>query len=350
MTAKFDPDNMPEWLSGLWPQALYQPLVLAGINDDDCAVIHWAHHKLLILTVDYLNASPIAVQLGIGTQEDLGRLVVASSISDLCGTGAKPEAMLMALTMERTASEEDFKTLMRGVQAETAKYNIPVIGGDTKLGASRAMLSVAIGSANSESNLFFKNAAEPGDLLWCSGPLGSCNAAAIGIARMDMSEPWREWAKRAILKPEPPVEKSARVASACMGKGGIDISDGLGADVHRLCSASGVGLTLFPERIPVAPEAADLAEKLHFEPWMFAFGGGGDFQFLVTTAPSHASEMNEFGFYQIGSLNSEKALTMIIGQESFPVPISGHRDAHELSFTDEIHELLKKALILRRGK
>jgi len=136
MPKLLDPDEMPGWLASLWPSANRAPFIIAGVNDDDCSVLKW-DDQLLVITTDYLNARPIAAQLGIGTPADIGRLVVGANLSDLCGSGAEPRALLVAAMMEDGATEEEFKNLMGGVREEAARWGLAVIGGDTKLGPGR---------------------------------------------------------------------------------------------------------------------------------------------------------------------------------------------------------------------
>src|SRR5687768_11989743 len=92
-----DPDEMPARLATLFTSENGGIDVLAGVGMDDCAVLRWGN-ELLVLSTDYLNARPIALELGVGTLWDLGRLVVAANLSDLCGSGAQPVALLIAVT------------------------------------------------------------------------------------------------------------------------------------------------------------------------------------------------------------------------------------------------------------
>jgi thiamine-monophosphate kinase len=130
-----DPDEAPIWLAKLWNTSLSED-VIAGVDEDDCAVLFFSD-SVLVATTDFLNASPIALQLGLGDLYDLGRLLVAANLSDLCGTGAKPRALLTAITMERGSSQEDFQRLALGIDEEARRWKVPVVGGDTKLGAPR---------------------------------------------------------------------------------------------------------------------------------------------------------------------------------------------------------------------
>ncbi|MDO8722132.1 MAG: AIR synthase related protein [Syntrophales bacterium] len=138
---------------------------MTAINDDDCAVMRRGS-SLLVVTMDFVNSHPIVMELGIGSWDTLGRLVVAANLSDLCGTGAKPVAMLIGITMPYGSLTEQFKRIIHGIKQETQRHGIPVIGGDTKLGHSFAIVGVAMGSAGSSKNLFLRNGARPGDLLW----------------------------------------------------------------------------------------------------------------------------------------------------------------------------------------
>lgn len=340
MSRILDPDDAHGWLAKLFSLPT-RDVVLAGVNDDDCAVMQW-DDSLLILTTDFLNASPIAVELGIGNFEDLGRLVVASSISDLCGSGADPRALLLGAMLEHGTAETVFQSLMTGAKDAAATWKVDVIGGDTKLGHSRALFCVGIGSAKSRANLFLKNAAKPGDLLWCSGPLGSCAAATLGLSKHKVGERWAAWAKNAILHPEVPLPKSRNLSIRELGHGGIDISDGLGSDIHKLCRASNTGVVIDASRIPVDAHVAEFAAIAGIEPWSFAFGSGGDGQFLVTTEPSVHDEVATLGMHLIGRLTDELKMDLRIGARTVPVPSRGHRDVHGLSFTEEIATLLRQ--------
>jgi len=93
MSLKLNPDAVHSWLK----KQLKEPLrstIIAGCNDDDCAAIK-VKKGILIISTDFLHSNPIATQLGIGDEWDLGRLTVAANLSDLCGSGAKPRALLI---------------------------------------------------------------------------------------------------------------------------------------------------------------------------------------------------------------------------------------------------------------
>ena len=91
----------------------------------------------------------------------------------------------------------------------------------------------------------------------------------------------------------------------------IDISDGLGLDLDRLCRSSGVGVAL--ELVPVA-DGATLEDAL---------AGGEDYE-LVFTAPAAEEIAAEFAAaglvapIEIGQLVSEAEVRKIGGEDFTP--------------------------------
>ena len=332
---------MPPWIAGLWPKGRRPRKILAGVNDDDCAVVDW-DGRYLAATTDFLNANPIALELGIGTMWDLGRLVVASSLSDLCGSGALPIALLLGVTLPHDATEAEFKNLMRGVKFEADRHGVPVVGGDSKLGNSRALLSVAIGSAQSRRQLYLKNGARPGDVIWVSGNLGSVAAAVWGYGRTNLPRQWKAWARKVLLSPRLPLKVSRKISVSCLGHGGTDISDGFGADLFELCRSSAVGAVVDVEMIPTVPAVKRVARMADVPAWRFAFASGGDFQFIVTTGKAARGQMKRFGLCEIGEITRPRRLELRSSNgELFPFPTKGHRDHRRLTFAEEIDALIK---------
>ena len=330
---------MPNWLASLWPRRKFGGSLLTEINDDDCAVMRLGS-SLLVVTMDFINSHPIVMELGIGNWDTLGRLVVAANISDLCGTGAKPMAMLIGITMPYNSCTEHFKRIMSGILKETERHGIPVIGGDTKLGRSFAIVGVAMGSAVSSKNLFLKNGARPGDLVWTSGCLGSCAAAVVGLKEGVKDKKWGAWAKRVLSVPNVPIEKSLALSDSRLGHGGTDISDGLGVSIHNLCDQSDTGAVIYADQIPVATQVIRIAKKKGISPWAFSFASGGDFQFLATTSPRVEVKLREFGFHCIGRITKSKTRSIQIAHRGErALPSIGHRDSRQLAFYEEIMEL-----------
>jgi len=218
-----------------------------------------------------------------------------------------------------------------------------VIGGDTKLGRSFAIVGVAMGSAGSSKNLFLKNGAKPGDIVWVSGCLGSCAAAVVGLKEGVKDQKWCAWAKRILSVPNVPIEKSLALSGLKLGRGGTDISDGLGASIHNLCDQSNTGAVIYADQIPVATPVLRIAKEKGISPWAFSFACGGDFQFLATTSPRDEAKLRELGFRSIGWITKSRMRSIRIAHHGdHALPSIGHRDSRQITFYEEILRLARE--------
>ena len=334
-----DPDGVVSWLASAL-KVQDRKDVLAGVADDDCGVIETGR-SIAVLSADFLNATPIAEQLGLCSERGLGRIAVAATLSDLLGSGALPRALLVAITAPHGYPERSFRELMLGTRYEARRWNVPIIGGDTKLGSMRAILTCGIGTVNSKRELFLANHAKPGDIIFSSGYLGTC-AAATCAASHTASVP--RWAKRAITVPDLPFVKSRALAKLRCAHAGIDVSDGLAADLSTLCKASRVGAVLDVDKIPIHPRVREIAIRENVTPWAFSLASGGDFQFIVTAPQRACSKVESLGFKRIGTITKEHDLWLRDESNHIrrKLPRVGHKDRRGQEFVDEIRRIVQE--------
>ena len=69
----------------------------------------------------------------------------------------------------------------------------------------------------------------------------------------------------------------------------IDISDGLAADLAKLCTESRCGATLRGDAIPISDDARMMADNL--SPLDHALGDGEDFELLFAVSPEHGAHL-----------------------------------------------------------
>lgn len=301
--------------------------------EDDCSVLSFPG-SLLVTTTDFINSRPALLTLNVGTLEDVGYLSIVANLSDLLGTGARPVGCLVGVQLAKCHSKADYGELMAGVLRCLDEYGVPLLGGDTKKGRDLSVYGVGIGTANSREELFLSNRAKPGDPLWLSGAVGAFNAAVYAITRNHCPSPLRRRCIEAILRPALSFQLSRRLAETKLNRAGIDISDGLGADLARLATASSVGVRIWSSTIPLSPLAIDVGQEYSVNPLKFAFATGGDFQFIVTGQQG-------LDAFQIG-LVTDKTDGLVLehkGQD-FDLPTMGHDDAPMDTFDVEVVRLV----------
>jgi thiamine-monophosphate kinase len=344
MASSLDPDAKISWLSEALASSLPPPFkMIAGVGDDDCAAIDLDGSTILVLTSDYVNAQPIMVTLGLGSFYELGRYLVNSNLADLCGSGAKPLALLISVMWNRDQPSSAFEQFMAGAKATAESAGARIIGGDTKLSSHAAYCAVAVGTAEDPSRLFLKQRARPGYGVWASGRLGSCSAAVYGLQQHFGDPTWREWARSAIADPVLPIQVAQDASALGMTAAGTDLSDGLGADLASLCDASRVGVEIFAQAIPLADGLRELAAQQAVPPHAFAFTVGGDLQFILCADDQYSARLDHLGLARIGTIHADPDHRKLVTADGrvTNMPSIGHRDAHAMTFAEEIGYLLR---------
>jgi thiamine-monophosphate kinase len=258
--------------------------VVLGIGDD-AALLQVPVGMQLVAALDTLVEGR---HFPRGTSPaSLGHRALAVNLSDLAAMGAQPAWFLLSLTMP-DARAEFLEGLAGGMLALAQEHRIALVGGDTTAGPL-AVTVQALGLVPAGTALH-RNAAQPGDLLYVSGTPGDA-AAGLALeqgmaAAPQLEEKQQHWLRQRFLYPAPRVALGLALrglASAC-----IDVSDGLAADAGKLAHASGCGVAIEVERLPLSgplqAQQSDGAARM-------ALTGGDDYELCFTVAPSRADEL-----------------------------------------------------------
>jgi thiamine-monophosphate kinase len=198
--------------------------------------------------------------------EDLGFKAVAAAVSDLAAMGGRPRAAVVAVS---SPPGTDLEELHRGIADAATITNCPIVGGDLTMSKDVAVAVTVMGECP-DRGAVLRSGAKAGDEILVTGPLGR---SAAGLRRRRAGAALNDELVVAHRRPWPRIDEgvAARNAGA---HAMMDLSDGLGIDLHRLANASRVGFQL--THVPVAP-GATLEE---------ATSGGEDYELLIVTNDS----------------------------------------------------------------
>ena len=272
-----------------------RPSTLLGVGDD-AAVIDPLGRRV-VATTDML-VEGVHFDLSYVPLKHLGYKAVIANLSDVCAMNAKPTQILIGLGVSNRFSVEALEELYEGVKTACELYKVDLIGGDTTSSPSGLTLSItAIGLVDGDS-VVTRGGASAGDLLVVSGDLG---AAYLGLQVLEREKEVFKEAPKAQpdlqnhsyiierqLKPEARTDivtelSDLKVKPTSM----IDISDGLASECFHLMAASGLGVRIYEDKLPIDPKTYDTAREFNLDPTVCMLSGGEDYELLFTISQNN---------------------------------------------------------------
>ena len=245
----------------------------AGELGDDCAFLPggWC------ASID-VSAEGVHFQRAWLDPAEIGWRAAMAALSDLAAVGAAAEALLVGLSAPQDEPTEVVAAIMRGVGDAAREAGATVVGGDLTRARDLALAVTVLGRAERPVR---RRGARPGDGVWLTGTLGGSRAALSAwiAGRHPAAEPRRRFA-RPVARLVEGRWLAERGATAM-----LDLSDGLAGDLRHLAAASGVGLEVDLDRLPVSEGVAPEAALAGQPPEVFAAIGGEDFELVATLPP-----------------------------------------------------------------
>lgn len=278
---------------------------------DDAAVVRLPSPRLVVTTDSLVEGHDFLRHAT--TARWIGHKAAVQNLADVAAMGARPLALVVAISAPADTPAAVFEELTIGLSARAEADGASIVGGD--LGrADQLMVTVtAMGTLPEEQRAITRSGALPGDVLAIGAPRLGRSAAGLALVL----------GRRALLKtadsgrptlmlsgiqdpsaaehvrwhdaPDPDLSlgwTGGRAAHAMM-----DLSDGLVRDGGRLARASGVTIDL--DRGALASDVAQLAglaAELGADPWEWVLHGGEEHAMLAT----FATEELPPGFRAIG--------------------------------------------------
>jgi thiamine-monophosphate kinase len=249
--------------------------------------------------------------------DSVGWKLAAVNASDLAAKGAAPAGALMSFAMSGDAAWD--AAFLDGVEEALTAFGMPLIGGDTIAlppGLPRVLGMTAIGRAGPVTPS--RAGGKPGDALVLVGTLGDA-AAGLALLRQDRaaSGPLVE----AYRRPKPLLAEGralAGVADAMM-----DVSDGLLLDAARMGEASGCGIAIDLDAVPLS-DAFVMAYGDSLDARLFAATGGDDYA-LLAAVPARDEALglhlpSGATIHIIGKLTDGEGLSLTYQGQPLPVP------------------------------
>ncbi len=264
--------ELVRWLTENLPA---HPLLRIGIGDD-AAVLRWPTDGDLVVTTDAVT-DEVDFILAETDPRLVGHKALGINLSDLAAMAAEPVAAVVSLVLPRKGcggldAEGLAIELYRGMLGLAEQFNVAIAGGDTNTWDGPLAISITAFGRVTERGPLTRSGAKPGDHLLVTGALGG---SILGRH----------------LRVEPRIREALLLYASYELSAGMDISDGLALDASRLAAASGCGIALRLDQIPVSADAVRLAACDRATPLEHALGDGEDFELLLTAPPEAAEQI-----------------------------------------------------------
>ena len=250
---------------------------LIGIGDDT-AVIQLSRGKQLLATADMLMED-IHFRKRWGEPYLLGKKSILQNISDIAAMGGKPISALISIAIPDNYIETDILDIYRGIGDAAKKYKITICGGDTIKSSGGLVISVTM-LGETDGCYPLRKRAKVGDIIAVTGSLGAAGAGLKLLEEGHSLDSANKVERLFILAqylPKPRI-REGQILNEIPVNAMMDISDGIGADLRRICKESGVGAVIEADKIPIHKNL----EKVTDKPFELALTAGEDFELLIT--------------------------------------------------------------------
>lgn len=247
--------------------------VLLGIGDD-CAIVQPPEGRQLVMSIDTMVDG---VHFPKGTSaERIGVRVMCAALSDLAAMGARPHWFTLALTLPET-DPDWVAAFADGVFSIANRHECSLIGGDTTRGP--LCISVQVHGSVEPGRALRRAGARTDDIIYVTGNLGDAAAAlAVIQSKLTVATGVFSYLLKRFYAPTPRILEGEMLVGTASAA--IDVSDGLYADLSKICAASGVGALIDVARLPISEHWRSYLPEGQAQEW--ALTGGDDYQLCFT--------------------------------------------------------------------
>ena len=251
--------------------------VRLGIGDDAAA---WTHPRgVAVSTTDTMVEGTHFHRRTTGWT-DLGWKAMASNLSDVASMGCEPTLALVTLGLRGDVPVDGLQSMYAGMMDACERFGGALVGGDV-VRSDVFFVTVALeGMAAAGAAVMSRSAANVGDAVAVTGDLGASAGGLRLLLDPNAARAADKAARRRLIvrhnRPTPRVAEGLALREAGV-RCAMDVSDGLAADLAKLCAASGAAAVVRADDVPTDP-----ALRAAFpNEWLdMALGGGEDYELV----------------------------------------------------------------------
>jgi thiamine-monophosphate kinase len=244
-----------------------------------------ARNERLVVTTDAV-VEGVHFSCAYSSPADVGHKALAVNLSDLAAMAATPRWALLSLVLPGSWLVTDVENLVDGLAALASRHGVAVVGGNITRTDGPLVVDVTAGGEVGPRRWLTRGGARAGDEIYVSGAIGGA-AAGLEMLRSGIGNqgPGIRGCIARHRRPEPRVRLGIAVGRARAAKAAMDLSDGLADALRQVAGASGVGVRIDGDALPIDPGAREWWEARGIDPVNAAAKGGDDYELLFAVPP-----------------------------------------------------------------
>lgn len=241
--------------------------VLMDVQNDATRLPPMQANQQLMMTTDGFTVKPIEFPGG-----NIGSLAVHGTVNDLAVSGALPHYLSLNMFIEEGLSFAVFRRILDSMAQAAIEAEVRIACGDTKVvprgeGSEIYLATTGVGSRSPTPSLGLDHIRE-GDAILVSGPVGD-HGIAVMLAREQFGLRGDVRSDAASVLP---------LTRGLLPMPGLRFMrdptrGGLATVLYEIHRATGLGLRVFAERIPVNEPVRAVCEMLGYDPYYLACEG-----------------------------------------------------------------------------
>jgi thiamine-monophosphate kinase len=302
---------------------------------DDAAVVEVVPRTLEVLTTDAV-VDGVHVDSSFTPPGAIGHRALAVNLSDLAAMGARPRSALLSLILPAAFEVAALDQLLDGMVRLATRAGITIVGGNVTSSPAMLVVDVTATGHVPRRRILQRAGARVGDHVYVTGTLGD---AALGLRLLQgsrtaelqrlpaLSSAESTSAERRYLFPEPRTRAGVALSDYKAATSCIDLSDGLADGVRRIAEASGVGITIDVDTLPLGPAVAAMRRDDPRAALELALGGGDDYELLFTVSPRARGRLRgvqrtvgDLPITRIGTVTRAKDVRLRTADGDAPLP------------------------------
>jgi thiamine-monophosphate kinase len=213
----------------------------------------------------------------------IAKRLLRTSLSDLAAKAARPFGYFLTTAWPASRDWRFRQAFARGLEADGDEFGVSLLGGDTVSTEGPLTVSATVLGWSPSGRTVLRSGARDGDAAIVCGVIGD-GWLGLKAARGEIADPGGRLATH-YRTPKPLLH--LREVLGAHARAAADVSDGLLADALHVAEASGLGLVLSLEALPLSLGAADwcASQGSEIRARLDLARGGDDYALICAVAP-----------------------------------------------------------------